>query len=204
VMRANAGLRWLNRSPPDLDEARHTLEHIATDGHRASDVIKSVRAMFSKSDQAGTLLDTNELIRETIALARGELEAASILVQLELAAQLPPVHGHRGQLQQVILNLVGNATDAMRAVSDRARVLRVKSAASKPNEVLVSVEDSGTGIDPKDTDRIFDAFFSTKTNGMGMGLVICRSIVERHGGSLSMSPGVPHGCVFHVVLPRGQ
>ena len=201
VANASAGLRWLSRTPPDLDEVRDTFKHIAADGHRASEVIQSVRALFSRSDQVGAPVDANELIKETLALARSELEAAGIETRLELAAELAPVHGHRGQLQQVILNLVTNAADAMRAASGRARVLRVTSKASDSNDVAIALEDSGTGIDPENIDHIFDAFFTTKNNGMGMGLAICRSIIETHGGSLSASRGAPHGSVFQVVLP---
>ncbi len=204
VTNANAGLRWLNRPAPDLDEVRDTLTHIVADGHRASEVIQSVRAMFAKGDHAGTPLDTNELIRETIALASNELEAARVVVDLELHEQLPLISAHRGQLQQVVLNIITNAADAMRTIDDRARVLRVRSRSFDLNGVAVSVQDSGTGIDPKNIDRVFDAFFTTKTNGTGMGLAICRSIVEAHGGNLSVSQGVPHGSVFHIVLPGIQ
>jgi PAS domain S-box-containing protein len=204
VANANAGLRWLNRASPDLDEASAAFKRIAADGHRASDVIQSIRAMFAKSDQERVPLDANELIRETIEFARGELEPAGIAVELDLAARLPSIPARRGQLQQVILNVVTNAGDAMRAVSDRARVLRVTSSPFEPNKVAISVEDTGTGIDPQDADRIFDPFFTTKSNGMGMGLAICRSIVEAHGGTLSVSPRIPHGSIFHLVLPSVQ
>lgn len=204
VTNANAGLRWLDRTVPDFDEVRDALKHIAADGHRASEVIQSVRAMFAQGDHAGTVIATNDLIRETIAIASGELEAARVDVQLELAGHLPLISAHRGQLQQVVLNIVTNAADAMRTIDNRPRVLRVRSMASEPKGVAVSVQDSGAGIDPKNIDRIFDAFFTTKTNGMGMGLAICRSIVEAHGGNLSVSQGVPHGSVFHIVLPGIQ
>ena len=202
VTNAKAGLRWLNRAAPDLNEVRNALEHIAADGYRASEVIP-IRSMFGKTDHEGILLDPNEVIRETITIANGELEAAKIDVRLELAAHLPLIPGHRGQLQQVVLNIITNAADAMRVIADRPRVLRIKSRVSEPNGVAVSVEDSGTGIGPENIDRIFDTFFTTKNNGMGMGLAICRSIVELHGGQLSVSPGIPHGSVFHIVL-RGR
>jgi PAS domain S-box-containing protein len=204
VTNANAGLRWLDRPTPDLDEVRDTLKHIVGDGHRASEVIQSVRAMFAKGDHTGIPLDTNELIRETIAMASGELEAGRVVVDLELAEQLPLIPGHRGQLQQVVLNIVTNAADSMRNIDDRVRMLRVRSRPFDSNGVAVSIQDFGTGIDPQNMDRIFDAFFTTKTNGMGMGLAICRSIIEAHGGSLSVSAGVPHGSVFHLVLPGIQ
>ncbi len=199
--RANAGLRWLAKAPPDLDKARVTFKDIVADGHRASDVIQSVRAMFGGGDQPLTPLDMNELARESIILMRGELDAAKIVVQLELHPDPPLVTAHRGQLQQVVLNLVTNAIDAMRAVTDRARVLRMECKPAEPDGVEVIVGNSGTGIEPGSVDRIFDAFFTTKLNGMGMGLAICRTIVASHGGSLSVSAGAPHGCVFRMVLP---
>jgi signal transduction histidine kinase len=118
-----------------------------------------------------------------------------------LAKLLPQVHGHRGQLQQVLLNIINNAADAMRTIDDRTRLLRVKSGTLKSNGVMISIGDSGPGIEPKNVDRIFDAFFTTKANGMGMGLAICRSIIETHDGTLSVTPGIPHGSVFQVVLP---
>jgi signal transduction histidine kinase len=204
VTNANAGQRWLSRTPPALDKIGNTFKDIAADGHRANEVIQSVRAMFATGEQSRTLLDANELIRETIALVRAELEAAKVAIQLELDAKLPSVSAHRGQLQQVILNVVTNAADAMRSVMDRARVLRIESKHLQSNGLEVSVKDSGTGIESKNIDRIFEPFFTTKSNGMGMGLAICRSIVEAHGGTLSVSAGAPHGCVFRIVLPSNQ
>ena len=156
--------------------------------------------MFGKSEPVGAPLDANELIRETIAMASDELEAGKIDVQLELG-QLPMIPAHRGQLQQVLLNIVTNAAESMRNIDDRARILRVWSKPFDSAGVALLIQDSGTGIDPEHAERIFDAFFTTKTNGMGMGLAICRSIVEAHGGTLSVSPGVPYGSVFHIVLP---
>jgi C4-dicarboxylate-specific signal transduction histidine kinase len=196
VANASAGLRWLDRSEPDLTEARDALRRIAADGHRTSDVIESIRGMYAKSEQATKLLDTNELIKDTIALVSAELEAAKVVVQLELTEQLSTISAHKGQLQQVILNLISNAADAMRGVQDRAKLLRVQSEASETTGVAISVHDNGAGIDPKDVDRVFDAFFTTKSNGMGMGLAICRSIIEAHGGTLSVSPGISHGRFF--------
>jgi signal transduction histidine kinase len=204
VAHAAAGQRWLGRSPPVLERAVETFKEIAADGHRASDVIQSVRDLFRTSEQTGTVLDTNQLIEETIAVLRRELEAQKIDVRLDLAAQLPMISAHRGQLQQVILNVVTNAADAMRSITDRARVLKVKSEALPSGGVAVSVEDTGTGIKPEQMDRVFDAFYTTKARGMGMGLAICRSIVEAHGGTLSISPCAPHGSVFRVALPGQQ
>jgi signal transduction histidine kinase len=200
VANAAAGLRWLSKAPPSIEEAQETFQDIAAAGHRASEVIQSIRAMYSQGDHAGVPVDVNEIVRETIALVRSELEAANIAAKIELARELPPVSGHRGQLQQVILNLVTNAVDAMRAITDRPPVLRIGSRLVS-DRVEVSVEDSGTGIQPEYTERIFEAFFTTKTSGMGMGLAICRSIVEVHRGTLSVAPCVPHGSVFRVTLP---
>jgi C4-dicarboxylate-specific signal transduction histidine kinase len=203
VTNANVGLRWLNRPQPDLGQACHTLKEIVKDGHRASEVVQSVKGMFSGDNQEETLVDTNELVRETIALLHSDLEAASIVVDLELFPELPPVYGHRGQLQQIILNIISNASDAMRTVSNRTRLLRVKSAVVKPNRTMLSFEDSGTGIDSKNLERIFDPFFTTKPHGMGMGLAICQSIIESHGGRLWASTRIPHGSAFYVQLPSG-
>jgi C4-dicarboxylate-specific signal transduction histidine kinase len=204
VTGSNAGLRWLARTTPDLDEVRAVLERIARDGHRASQVIASVRAMFKKGVQNRTAIDINDLIREVLALVNGDLQSRIISVHTELARQLPPVLADHVQLQQVVLNLITNAADAMQSVRDRARLLQVKSATHEPDGILIVVADAGTGIDWENSERIFDPFFTTKSNGMGLGLSICRSIVEAHGGRLWASPGTPHGSVFHVALPSGN
>jgi PAS domain S-box-containing protein len=164
VANAIAGLRWLDRSEPDLVEACDTFRRIVAEGHRTSDVIQSIRGLFAKSEQETKVHDTNEIIRESIALVSDELGIAKIAVQLELAEQLPSISAHKGQLQQVMLNLINNAADAMRSVEDRIRLLRVKSEASGSTSVAISVHDNGTGIDLKDVDRIFDAFFTTNTD----------------------------------------
>jgi signal transduction histidine kinase len=204
VTNANAGLRFLTRPAPDIDSTRAALERVVKDGHRAGDVIKSIRAMFNKEEKDRAWLDINEVVRDVLVLLQGELQAQRIVVRDDLGRQLPLVQGHKGQLQQVILNLVRNAADAMSQISDRARVLRVSSQREPPNDVLVSIEDSGTGIDPKHADRLFDAFFTTKSNGMGMGLAICRSIVEAHSGRLWATSDLNHGAVFHIALPAGE
>jgi len=201
VTNANAGVRWLSKTPVELDRARETFDDIAADGRRANEVVKSLRSMFDGGHQAETLLDANELIRQTVAMLRGELEDARIGVQFELAPELPGVSGHRGQLQQVLLNIVYNAADSMRTVTDRARVLRLKSEPLETEGIAISVGDSGAGIDSKNSDRVFDAFFTTKANGTGMGLAICRSIVDAHGGTLTVSPGNPYGSLFRINLP---
>ena len=157
--------------------------------------------MFGKRYQPETQIDANELIRETVALMQRELEATRVAVQLDLAAELPRVPAHRVQMQQVILNLVNNAVDAMRGITDREAVLRMTSRCSDSNGVELIVSDTGAGIDPQHIERIFDAFYTTRPHGMGMGLAICRSIVEAHGGTLSVSPEVPYGSAFRFSLP---
>ena len=201
VANANAGLRWLKKTPPCIEEARATFSDIAADGHRASEVIQSIRAMFNKGEHKGSWLRLNGLVRETIEIARSDLEAANITLHVALAAQLPAVCAHKGQLQQVVLNIITNAIDAMRDVDDRERVLKVNSVALPSGQVGLSIEDSGIGILPDEVERIFDAFVTTKPNGMGMGLAICRSIIEAHGGTLSVSPASLHGSVFRIALP---
>jgi two-component system, NtrC family, sensor kinase len=201
VTNANAGLRWMTRATPDLDETRKALQSIVGDGQRAADVINGIRAMFKADEQTPVSLDLNQLIHEVLALAQGEIQKHAIAVHTKLNEMLPPVTVNRVQLQQVVFNLVMNAIDAMESVTDRNRILQIKSKFDSREGVHLAVEDSGTGIDPKNVDRIFSAFFTTKAKGMGIGLSICRSIIESHGGRLWASPGYPHGAVFHVVLP---
>jgi signal transduction histidine kinase len=204
VANGNAGLRWLASKTPDLDEVQASLERVIADGHRASEVIGSIRAMFKKEDHGKARLDINELVHEILALVQGELQINRISVQTDLAPDLPEVLGDRIQLQQVILNLIMNAIEAMISVEGRARALRVSSEQRGPDGVLMSVADSGTGIDSKTIDRIFEPLYTTKPDGMGMGLSICRSIIQAHRGQLSASAGHPHGSVFQVVLPTAQ
>jgi signal transduction histidine kinase len=201
VANAGAGLRWLANKTPNLDEARSALQQIVSDGQRAGGVVGSIRTMFKQDETQAAPVDLNDLIQLVLGHLRGELQTQGIVVQNELSRPLPLVRGHSGQLQQVILNLVRNAADAMDAVADRARFLRVKSAIHDTDGVLVSIEDSGTGIDPKNIDRIFESFFTTKSQGMGMGLSICRSIIEAHQGRLWASSRVGHGSVFWIQLP---
>jgi signal transduction histidine kinase len=209
VTSAEAAARWLDRTPPNVGKAHDSLKRIADDTHRAVRIIQSVRDMFSNVGNGGagqprTPVDTNELIQESIVILRGELEAAKIIAQLELAKELPLVSADSGQLQQVLLNLIANAADAMRGITDRARVLKLTSRALESNAIAVSVEDTGTGIDPRQIDRVFQAFFTTKPNGMGLGLAICQSIVESHGGSMTVGANAPHGSIFRINLPSSQ
>jgi PAS domain S-box-containing protein len=201
VANGNAGLRWLSNATPDIERARSVLKRIVNDTHHASEVIDSIRSMFKNENQAKTPQDLNKVIREALALVRVEVENQRVSICTELSAELPQVPANQVQLRQVIVNLIMNAIDAMSTVKDRARVLRIKTEVHKLNGVLITVEDSGTGIDPQNLDRIFDTFFTTKAHGMGMGLSICRSIVESHEGHLSVVPAEPHGSIFHVLVP---
>jgi PAS domain S-box-containing protein len=200
VTNGNAGLRWLSNATPDIEKACAVLKRIVNDTHRASEVIDSIRLMFKNEGQAKTPQDLNELIREALTLVRVEVENQRVSICTELSAELPQVPANQVQLRQVIVNLVMNAIDAMSTVN-RARVLRIKTETRKLNGVMITVEDSGTGIDPQNLDRIFDAFFTTKSHGMGMGLSICRSIIESHDGHLSAAPAEPYGSIFQVSLP---
>jgi signal transduction histidine kinase len=199
ITSADAGFRWLDRTTPDLDEAKAAFKQIIGDGHRAAALIESIRAIFKKDARNRTSLDINELIGETLALVRGELQKHRVLVQSELNEQLPRVRGVRVQVQQVLLNLITNAIESM-AAKDGARVLRVKSELHESGGVMVSVEDTGVGIDSQDIDRIFSPLFTTKSHGMGMGLSICRSIIEAHDGKLWAAPNTPEGAVFQFIL----
>jgi signal transduction histidine kinase len=202
VSNGNAGLRWLATATPDVDEARAALKRIVADGHRASEVISGIRSMFKKGGQATAPHDVNELVREVLRLVRGEVAGQGISVRTELSGELAPISVNRVQLQQVIANLVMNAVDAMSSIADRQRVLRLKTELHQP-DCLISVEDFGSGIDPQNVQRIFDPFFTTKSHGMGMGLAICRSVVENHGGRLSVARNLPYGTIFQVLLPVG-
>src|SRR4030088_1020548 len=199
ITNADAGLRWLDRSMPDLDEAKAAFKQIVADGHRAGAVIGSIRAIFKNDVRNRTSLDINDLIGEALALTRGDLERHRILVQAEQNAQVPQVRGDRIQLQQVLLNLITNAIDSM-AAKDGTRVLCVKSEVYDAGGAIVSVADTGTGIGSQDCERIFNPLFTTKSGGMGMGLSICRSIIEAHDGRLWVAPNKPEGAVFRFML----
>ena len=197
----NAGLRWLTRRTPDVAEARAAFQHIVDDSRRASEVISGIRSIFKKDGQGKAPHDINELIREVLALVRGEVENHRVSVQMELCEELPRVATNQVQLRQVFLNLIMNAVDAMSNVVNRQRILRLRSEIHDLNCLLITVEDSGIGIDPKIIDQIFNPFFTTKTDGMGMGLSICRTIAEGHGGRLTVSRRQPYGSIFHLLLP---
>ncbi|MEH2483312.1 PAS domain S-box-containing protein [Nitrobacteraceae bacterium AZCC 2146] len=203
---ANAGacLRWLDRETPDLAAARRSAEWVINDGNRASEVIRRVRALANKTDIEKVQLDVNNVVREVIALVQGELSKHRVSLRTELAPALPMIFGDRVQLQQVIINLVVNGIEAMQPVTDRPRELVVRSRRDETHGMLLSVTDCGVGISVDDADRLFRAFFTTKPNGMGMGLSICRSIVEAHGGRLSAFRNEGPGATFQFVLPLHQ
>jgi len=197
----SAALRWLANATPNLDEARAALESAGRETQRAAHVVEGIRAMFKNEGQNRVLLDINQLVREVLVLVQGELFKRGISLDTELTENLPQVMADRVQLQQVVMNLVTNAMDAMEPIVDRQKLLRVKSAIKDGDIVVVAIEDSGTGIDADKVDRLFDTFFTTKPNGMGMGLSICRSIIEAHNGRLGVSAGAQYGSVFRFELP---
>ncbi len=201
IANADACLAWLQRSPPDLQAAGRSVEWIIEDGTRASDVIRRVRALAKRSDIDMAPLDANVVVRESVALVQREMASHAVSVRMELSSALPKIFGDRIQLQQVLINLIMNGIEAMEDVHDRPRELAIRSAASGDDAVLISVSDCGVGISEQATDRLFTPFFTTKSTGMGMGLSICRSIIEAHGGRLFAAPKQEHGATFQITLP---
>ncbi len=201
TMNANAALRYLGHAPPNFEEVRLALDRMVSDGHRAGEVFDSVRDLFSKAHKGKEQIDIGQLTRDVLQTLHEQLNDRGITTHVSLTSQLPLVMGHRGQLQEGFINLVNNAIEAMDGIQDDRRILRLSAEHHGDRAIVVAVEDSGTGIDPKQTERIFDAFFTTKPQGMGLGLAICRMIVERHEGQLTASPADPRGSVFRVVLP---
>jgi PAS domain S-box-containing protein len=201
VVGGNAALRWLAHTPPNVEEARSLLTAVVKQGNRASEVIGRIRSLFRHSVPEYVELDINDAIREVLELTAGTLRGRDVVVQTQLPAAVPAALGDRVQLQQVVLNLIMNGADAMSAVNDRPRILRIGSQIDGAGSVLVSVTDSGNGIDATIRDRIFEPLFTTKSTGMGMGLSICRSIVEAHGGKLWATPAMPHGTEFRFTIP---
>jgi signal transduction histidine kinase len=200
-MWAESALNWLALKTPSIDEARSDLTQIVSDTRRASDIIANVRAMFKKDPQDARPVDLNRVILTVLDLMRSELDKHKIEVRTQLSGRLPPVTGHETQLQQVVLNLVMNAMEAMHSVQSRPHELLVKSEFIESDGVHVAIEDSGTGITPADLERIFTPLFTTKTSGMGMGLSICYSIVESHRGRIWATAGATAGSKFEFVLP---
>ena len=203
VTNARAALRFLNAQPPNLEEARQALGATVKEGNRTTDVIDGIRALIKKAPPRNDALEINGAILEVIALTRGEVVKNGVSVQTQLAEGLPLIQGDRVQLQQVILNLITNAVQAMSAVSEGARELLISTAKDASGGVLVAVRDSGPGLNPESFARLFDAFYTTKPGGMGMGLSICRSIVEAHGGRIWASVTAAPGTVLQCILPVG-
>jgi C4-dicarboxylate-specific signal transduction histidine kinase len=198
---AQAALRWLNRDVPDLEEVRQLLARIANDGDRAGNVVSRIRDLVKKAPPRMEPLDLNEAIGEVIELTRGEAMKDGVSVQTQFAESLPAVTGDRTQLQQVILNLILNAIQAMSASGLPLRELQISTQANRSDGVLVSIRDSGPGIRPQDVDRLFDPFYTTKPGGMGMGLSICRSIIAGHGGQIWATSNGQQGAAFDFTLP---
>src|SRR5712672_1623843 len=200
----NAGtcLRMLDTNPPNIDGARETAMRTIRDGTRASDVITRLRSLFSRKEFTQEPLDLNEATREVIALSLSELQRNRVIVHSELADDLLPVTGDRVQLQQVLLNVVRNASDAMVGVDDRPRQLLIRTEPEGTDHVRVTVRDAGVGIERQGVDKLFDAFYTTKSDGMGIGLSVSRSIIERHGGRLWMEPNDGPGATFAFSIPR--
>jgi signal transduction histidine kinase len=200
VSNASAALRWLERTPPDHDELRAALNRIQSESHRTSEVFDAIRALFRKDDQGRQRIDVNEIIVEVLQSLREELKDNGVETRSELT-ELPRIDGNRGQLREVIFNLANNALEAMDTTTDRSRLLRVTTELRGRDAIAIAVEDSGPGIAPQKLDSIFSAFLTTKSQGMGLGLAICRMIVEQHGGQLTASSDGKNGALFQVVLP---
>jgi C4-dicarboxylate-specific signal transduction histidine kinase len=201
VLGGAACLRWLGREPPAMDEARSSVEHMTGEAERANDIINRIRALAKNSEPEKAPLDINDVIHEVVRLVQREMLANGASLRLELAPALPVVPGDRVQLQQVLINLVINAIQAMASVADRPRDLRIRSQQGDDGHVLVAVTDSGSGIEADNMNELFKAFFTTKPSGMGMGLSICRSIIEAHGGRVSAANNAGPGATFQFTLP---
>jgi C4-dicarboxylate-specific signal transduction histidine kinase len=203
VTNGEAAVRWLGRAQPDLQEARDALGRVIQDGRRASEVIRRIRALSRKSDQNKMRVDLNEVLAESLVLLQREIAAHGIILEVDLPEDLPPVDADRIQMQQVVMNLLMNAIQAMDAVAPERRRLVVRSCVEAEERVGVQVRDQGVGFDEETGKNLFNAFFTTKAAGMGMGLSICRSIVEAHGGRIHASRNDGPGATFHISLPSG-
>jgi C4-dicarboxylate-specific signal transduction histidine kinase len=203
VASGNACRRWLSNGQ-NLGRARESLEHILDDANRASEIIKRVRALTRNKPQRHSPLSMNHVIEEVLSFTQAELQARQVLVRRQLQADLPKIMGDPVQLQQVLLNLIINGMEAMASIDDGPRNLTIISRLQSNGDLVVTVSDSGAGLDPNDAQRVFDAFFTTKPNGMGMGLSISTSIIEAHGGRLWASPTDPHGTAFHFAIPASR
>ncbi len=204
ITNANTCLHMLAADPPDIEGARETAHLTLRDGGRAFDVIDRLRALFGKKAAVMDSLDLNDAVREVVVLSRSDFQMARIDLQVDLSGDLQPITGDRIQLQQVTLNLLRNAADAMSAIDDRPRRLLIRTLREQGDRVRVSVQDAGVGLNPQDMDRLFEAFYTTKPSGMGIGLAVCRSIIESHNGRLWAAPNEGHGATFSFSIPRLQ
>ena len=202
VADANASLNWLAASPPDLGSVRESLDAIVKDGHRASEVIQRIRQLATKTSPQKARLDMNDVVRDIVPLIGTEMRSHEVSLRIDLAPALPPVLADRVQLQQVLINLVMNGIEAMASIEGRSRELVIRSQPGDDDHVVVAVQDAGVGFDAQKTDQLFSAFYTTKPDGMGMGLSISQSIVAAHGGRLWATPNPDHGATFHFALPR--
>jgi two-component system, NtrC family, sensor kinase len=198
-----AALRFLGHAPPNIGEVRQALNRMVNDSHRASQVFDNIRALFGSADRGYEPIDVNELVRGVLGSLQSELDDHGIDAAHDLASELPPITGHRGQLQEVLVNLIRNAIDAMHGDESNRRILQLRTGPHGGNRIFVAVEDSGPGIDPARLESIFDAFVTTKAQGMGLGLALSRMIIDRHAGQLSAVPAEPRGSIFRIVLPSG-
>jgi len=203
VADANASLNWLDLPDPRLDMVRQTLEAMVKEGHRAADVVKRIRQLATKTEPHKSRLEVSDVVRDVLSLVEPELRDHDVTLRVELASGLRPVFGDRVQLQQVLLNLIMNGIEAMKAVTDRPRQILIRSHQHQPGTIVVAVRDSGVGLDPQGADRIFDAFYTTKPDGLGMGLSISRSIIEAHSGRLWASGNDDYGVTLQFTLPTG-
>jgi signal transduction histidine kinase len=201
VLGGDVALRSLKRAPPDLEKARYALNKIVSDGLRAGQVFNNIRDLFRTTDQGGAPVDLNEMVFVTLGILREELKTHRVETRTGLMSGPLVVVGHRGQLEEVLINLIRNAIEAMVAINNRARVLQLSTQKRGRDKVVIAVEDTGPGIDPEKLNGIFDAFVTTKQQGMGLGLAICRLMIERHGGQLSASSGNKGGARFEIILP---
>ena len=204
VTNGEACLRWLAYRPPELDEVRGAVESMISDGVRASEVVWGLRGLLKKSIPQRSLLNLNDVIEQLVLLVERELLNNRVSLRLELAPALPAVLGDRVQLQQVIMNLAINGIQSMASVTDRPRELLIRSCQGEDGQVLIEVQDDGVGIDPNNMHQLFNAFFTTKPNGMGMGLSICRSIIEAHGGRIWASSNAGPGATFAFTVPPAR
>jgi PAS domain S-box-containing protein len=204
IARASAGLRWLARKSPDVSQARAELNAIVRNGHRMIKLVDSVRAMLKRECQIGAPISLNDVIGEVLELLESDLQFHRIAVRTVLDESLPKARANRVQLEQLLFNLIRNAIDAMEFVAASSRELLVRTEVDDSENLIIVIQDSGTGIDPENVDRIFEPFFTTKSQGMGMGLSICRSIVEAHHGRLWMEPRVDQGSTFRISLPMSS